>query len=165
MPTVYISIGSNVDKEHNIRSSVKALREYFPGLRLSSVYETEAQGFKGDPFYNLVVGFDTEQGVDEIINILRFIEHQHGRVRGQEKFSARTLDLDLLLYGRQIFHDKDIPRAEITRYEFVLLPLAEIAPEFVHPVLEKSLRDLWKEFQADHELTTDAVHAIEFSWN
>ena len=63
MPTVYVSIGSNVDREFNIRSSVKVLREYFPGLRPSSVYETEAQGFNGDPFYNLVVGFETEKPV------------------------------------------------------------------------------------------------------
>jgi 2-amino-4-hydroxy-6-hydroxymethyldihydropteridine diphosphokinase len=165
MPTVYVSIGSNVDREFNIRSSVKVLREYFPGLRPSSVYETEAQGFNGDPFYNLVVGFETEKTVSEIIDILRSIEHQHGRKRGQEKFSPRTLDLDLLLYGRQVFTNIDVPRAEITRYEFVLLPLVEIAPAFVHPVLNKPMRALWEEFKANQVRREGDIHAIEFKWN
>jgi 2-amino-4-hydroxy-6-hydroxymethyldihydropteridine diphosphokinase len=164
MPTVYVSIGSNVDREHNIRSSVNALKRYFTGLRLSSVYETEAQGFVGDPFYNLVVGFDTEKTVDEVMVIFRSIENQHGRRRGEEKFSPRTLDLDLLLYGQQIFKDKDIPRAEITRYEFVLLPLAEIAPDLIHPVLQTSLHTLWDRFKTDHAVTNNSIHAIEFQW-
>ena len=165
MPTVYVSIGSNVDRERNIRSSVKALKEYFPHLQISSVYETEAQGFDGDPFYNLVVGFDTEKSADEVIDLLRSIEHQHGRVRGQEKFSPRTLDLDLLLYGQQIFTDKDIPRAEITRYAFVLLPLVEIASEFIHPILNKPLRTVLVDFERDHKLTSAAIHAVEFAWD
>lgn len=165
MPTVYISIGSNIDRVHHIRSSINALKSYFHDLRLSSVYETEAQGFDGDPFYNLVVGFDTEKSVDELMTILRSIEGLHGRVRGQEKFSPRTLDLDLLLYGQQIFADKDIPRAEITRYEFVLLPLAEIAPQLIHPRLNKTILALWDEYKNDHLVTKDGIHVIEFSWD
>ena len=165
MPTVYVSIGSNVDRKHNIRSSISVLREYFPDLRLSSVYETEAQGFIGDPFYNLVVGFETEKSADEIISLLHLIEYQHGRQRGQEKYSPRTLDLDLLLYGQHVFIDKDIPRAEITRYEFVLQPLAEIAPDFIHPTLKKPLHVLWNDFKINCVGNSNSIHAIEFPWN
>lgn len=165
MPTVYVSIGSNVDREHNIRSSVSVLREYFPDLLLSSVYETEALGFIGDPFYNLVVGFETEKSASEIIDLLHHVESQHGRLRGGEKFSSRTLDLDLLLYGQQVFSDQDIPRAEITRYEFVLLPLSEIAPNFMHPTLKKPLQELWDAFEIDHKENRSAIHVIEFPWD
>lgn len=164
MPMVYVSIGSNIDRDHNIRSAVKALREEFHELIISPVYETAAQGFVGDPFYNLVVGFETAHTVDEISAILRHIENRHGRQRGQEKFSSRTLDLDLLLYGESVFDDKDIPRQEINRYAFVLQPLAEIAPDCMHPRLNISLKSLWDEFKKNHQVTGSAICAIDFNW-
>jgi 2-amino-4-hydroxy-6-hydroxymethyldihydropteridine diphosphokinase len=135
MPRVYVSVGSNVDKERNIPSAVAALRDRFGELVCSSVYETEAVGFEGGDFYNLVVGFDTAQSLEEVTDTLRQIENTHGRVRGGARFSSRTLDLDILLYGAEVRHDErfDVPRDEIPRYAFVLLPLVEIAGEVVHP--------------------------------
>lgn len=165
MAAVYVSIGSNIDREHNIRSAVKALKRYFEPITLSSVYETQAQGFDGDPFYNLVVGFDTPLSADDINNMLRRIENQHGRQRGEQKFSSRTLDLDLLLYADEVFVDKNIPRDEITRYAFVLLPLVEIAPDKIHPLLKKPLRVLWREFQVAHDVSNEAIHCIDFPWD
>ena len=162
MPAVYVSIGSNIEREQNIRSAIKALEKHFAPLVTSSVYETAAEGFDGDPFYNLVVGFDAE-GVADIDRLLHAIEEQHGRVRGQAKFSSRTLDLDLLLYGDSVLPDYDIPRAEINRYAFVLWPLAEIAPNVIHPQLQQPIALLWQQFQAQHTITRDAIHAVEFS--
>ncbi|CAG1021165.1 2-amino-4-hydroxy-6-hydroxymethyldihydropteridine diphosphokinase [Methylomonas sp. LL1] len=148
MPTGYISIGSNIDKEAHIPSSLKALEQVFGELSTSSIYETEAVGFVGDSFYNLVVGFQSELPAKDVARLLRQIELDHGRSRESQKFSARTLDLDLILYGDQIISDGrlQIPRDEIERYAFVLEPLAEIAPNQSHPVSGKTYQELWQNF-------------------
>ncbi len=148
MPRGYISIGSNIEREKNIFSSLRALEKQFGKLHVSSIFETEPVGFTGDPFYNLVVGFDSELDVQAVAKILREIEMQHGRTRNSHKFSARTLDLDLLLYGDLILKEGrlQIPRDEITHYAFVLEPLAEIAPDLQHPVSKQRFADLWEKF-------------------
>jgi 2-amino-4-hydroxy-6-hydroxymethyldihydropteridine diphosphokinase len=135
MPRVYVSVGSNIDKERNIRTGVAALAARFGRLILSSVYESEAVGFDGANFFNLVVAFDTDEPLEVVTAELDRVENEHGRVRTGERFNNRTLDLDILLYGDLIRHDAavDIPRGEITRYAFVLLPLAEVAPDIRHP--------------------------------
>jgi 2-amino-4-hydroxy-6-hydroxymethyldihydropteridine diphosphokinase len=140
MARAYISIGSNIEPLRYIRSSIRTLREYYDKLILSSVYETEAVGFEGDNFYNLVVGFDTEMEVDKVISSLKQIENDNNRQRTSERFSARTLDLDLLLYDNFIVKD------EILKYAFVIMPLAEIAPRSVHPVTKQSYRYLAQAF-------------------
>ncbi|MDO9162698.1 MAG: 2-amino-4-hydroxy-6-hydroxymethyldihydropteridine diphosphokinase [Methylococcaceae bacterium] len=144
----YISIGSNIDKETNIPASLKALEEYFGNLTVSSIYESEAVGFTGDSFHNLIVGFDSDLDVKSVAKQLRQIELDHGRSRNSEKFSPRTLDLDLILYGDIIINDGrlQIPRDEIERYAFVLEPLAEIAPTLKHPVSQVTYENLWKNF-------------------
>ena len=148
MPTGYISIGSNIDKETNIPSSLNALEQAFGELLISSIYETEPVGFVGDSFYNLVVGFQSELSAKDVARSLRQIELDHGRTRDSQKFSARTLDLDLILYGDQIISDGrlQIPRDEIERYAFVLEPLAEIAPNQTHPISGQTFQDLWQNF-------------------
>ncbi|MEQ1635558.1 MAG: 2-amino-4-hydroxy-6-hydroxymethyldihydropteridine diphosphokinase [Methylococcales bacterium] len=148
MPTAYVSIGSNIQRDIHIPNSLKALKQKFGELTLSSVYETAAVGFAGDAFYNLIVGFNTELTAKEVANILREIELAHGRTRDCQKFSARTLDLDLILFGDLVLNDKrlQIPRDEIERYAFVLEPLAEIAPTLQHPVKHVDYASLWQAF-------------------
>jgi len=144
----YISIGSNIDKDKNILASLQALENLFGQLTISSIYESEPVGFTGDTFYNLVVGFNTELGVKEVAKLLRQIELDNGRTRDSQKFSARTLDLDLILYDDLIFNDGrlQLPRDEIERYAFVLEPLAEIAPTLKHPISHLSYAELWEKF-------------------
>lgn len=144
----YISIGSNIDKEIYIPSSIKALRQVFKELIISSVYNSESVGFAGDSFYNLVVGFDSELPVKEVAKQLRNIELANGRTRDSQKFSSRTLDLDLLLYDDLVINDGrlQIPRDEIESYAFVLEPLAEVAPSLTHPVNGLSYAELWERF-------------------
>jgi 2-amino-4-hydroxy-6-hydroxymethyldihydropteridine diphosphokinase len=144
----YISIGSNIEKEKNILSALRALAVFFGGLEVSSTYETEAVGFTGDTFYNLIVGFDSDLDVRTIAERLRQIELDHGRTRECKKFSSRTLDLDLILYGDRVINEGglQIPRNEIERYAFVLEPLAEIAGDLRHPVSKISYRELWERF-------------------
>ena len=148
MPTAYISIGSNIDKDQHIPSSLKALGERFGELTVSSIYESEPVGFTGDTFYNLVVGFESDLDVKDIAKQLRQIELEHGRSRDSKKFTPRTLDLDLLLYGDLIIRDGSlqIPRDEIEHYAFVLEPLAEIAATLRHPVSHLSYAELWAAF-------------------
>lgn len=148
MPTGYISIGSNIDKDKHIPASIKALTGLYGRLTLSSIYESESIGFSGDAFYNLVAGFDSNLDVKEIVGQLRQIELDNGRNRECKKFSARTLDLDLVLYGDLIIDDGriHIPRDEIERYAFVLEPLAEIAGHLLHPVTQICYAELWERF-------------------
>jgi 2-amino-4-hydroxy-6-hydroxymethyldihydropteridine diphosphokinase len=144
----YISIGSNIDKDKNILASLKALEHLFGKLIVSSVYESDPVGFTGDTFYNVVVGFDSDLDVKTVAKHLRQIELDQGRTRDCKKFSARTLDLDLILYGDLILSDGrlQIPRDEIERYAFVLEPLAEIAGALQHPVSHLTYAEMWEKF-------------------
>jgi len=148
VPDVFVSIGSNIDRERNVVSALKALEEHFGRLSVSSFYESDAVGFEGDPFFNLVVSFSTPLSVGEVVHQLADIERRHGRARESRKFSARTLDLDLLLYGDEILHvgKLRLPREEITRYAFMLEPLAELAPARRHPMLGLTYAELWAAF-------------------
>jgi len=153
MPHVWISVGSNIAREKNINAALSDLRDAFGPLAVSPVYETEAVGFKGDAFFNLVAGFDTGRSPLELHRLLREIEARHGRERDGGKFAARTLDLDLLTYGQAVTEEggKALPRDEITRYAFVLAPLADVAPDERHPELGQSYRQLWERFEKSNE--------------
>jgi 2-amino-4-hydroxy-6-hydroxymethyldihydropteridine diphosphokinase len=148
----YISLGSNIDREHNISSALRALKKQFGNLIISSTYETEPVGFSGNLFYNLVVGIDSDLEVKAVAKLLKQIENDHGRIRNSQKFAARTLDLDLLLYGDLVISDGrlQIPRDEITKYAFVLEPLAEIAPDLKHPITHEKYAALWDKFDKIH---------------
>ncbi len=162
MPRVFVGVGSNVERDASIRAGVADLRAHYGELLLSSVYESEAVGFVGDVFYNLVVAFDTQEPIDSVADVLAAIEDRNGRLRGSGKFTPRTLDLDLLLYGDVVismarFH---VPRDEILRYAFVLWPLAEIAPDLLHPQAGKSFAQLWEEFDKNGPV----LAPVSFSW-
>jgi len=147
MTQIYISVGSNTNREHYIRMAVLELAEAFGELTLSSVYESEAVGFRGDAFYNMVIGVSTDRSVAECVTVFKAIEDKYGRVRGGEKFCGRTLDLDLLTYDNLICNEPvELPRAEIIENAFVLWPLAEIAPDLCHPVLQQSYQSLWCDY-------------------
>jgi 2-amino-4-hydroxy-6-hydroxymethyldihydropteridine diphosphokinase len=163
MAWVWLSIGSNIDRERHIRGGVRDLRDQFGELVLSTVYETPSEGFDGDPFYNLVAGFETDLPPEQLHPILRAIEDAHGRERSGPKFSARTLDIDLLTYGDEVTErgGKALPRDEVLKYAFVLGPLAEVAPTEVHPLVGRSYAELWQDFDP---AARAAMRPVTFDW-
>lgn len=153
MARIYISIGSNIEAEQHLRKAIADLQTHYGELHLSSVYESESVGFHGDNFLNMVVGLDTDDDVHSVVQTLRQIEDRHGRVRTGPRFSARTLDLDLLLYDDLVLKENglELPRDEITHNAFVLWPLAELAPQLVHPVARQTMASLWQAFDKDSQ--------------
>ncbi len=147
--TIYIGIGSNINREQNIKLAISELTNHFGYLILSPVYESGAMGFSGNNFYNLVVCLKSDLLFSETKIILKKIENKSGRDRTQVKFSARTLDIDILLFDDQnLLHQGiNIPRDEILKYAFVLKPLYNIAPDVIHPETGKSIAFHWKLFQ------------------
>jgi len=149
----WLGVGSNIDAELHISSAIYALRGFYSNLVISPVYESQSVGFDGDNFLNLVVGIETNETIDELHQVLKSIEDNNGRSREGEKFSSRTLDIDLLTYGDEDLTEKgvNIPRHEILIYAFVLRPLSDVAPEEIHPHLGLSYQKLWDGFDQDSQ--------------
>jgi len=148
---VFIGIGSSINRLENICAGITALRRVFGELRISPVYESEAVGFAGGNFYNLVVGLHTALSPQTLIAQLKAIEVQQGRPEKAIKFAPRTLDLDLLLYDKLIDKHIDLPRAEITKNAFVLKPLAELAPLLRDPVSGETYQTLWANYPKEKQ--------------
>ena len=162
MTTVYLSLGSNIDRNRHLSAGLDALVQAFGDLKMSQVYESEAVGFDGDNFYNLVAAIDTEISVSELALKLRQIEDDNGRVRSGPKFSSRTLDIDILTYGDRtgVIDGVKLPRGEILKNAFVLLPLSELAPDTLHPLEGKTYQQLWEAYpQASQKLWP-----VDFDW-
>lgn len=160
--TILISIGSNIEREHYTRQSVIALKAHFTDVALSSVYESEAVGFNGSPFYNLVARASTCLGIDEVCDALKQIERDNGRVHTDKKFCARTLDLDLLTYDDVVTRSPVVlPREEICHNAFVLWPLAELVPNHFHPETKKTYAQMWASFDKQKQ----RLWPIEFTWS
>ena len=146
MKTVYLSLGANVgDREKNLASALEQLAA--PDLRIlrvSSIYETEPVGFTAQRwFLNLVAEAETDLFPMQLLSRISRIEKSLGRLRGVPN-GPRTLDIDILLYGRAIVRGArlEIPHPRMSERRFVLLPLAELAPDLRHPVLHKTIRAL-----------------------
>jgi len=146
MPKVYLSLGSNIgDRAANISRALDAMRQC--GVRItreSSLYETEPVEFRDqDWFLNSVVEAETELPPLELMNAALAVERSLGRERRVPK-GPRLIDIDILLYGDSVIHtpDIDIPHPRMAARRFVLVPFAEIAPNALHPVLNKTLAEL-----------------------
>lgn len=151
MAVIYISLGSNIEREYHVQNGLTALAETFDlpfeELVLSSLFESEAVGFSGSAFYNMVIGINTQCSVEQVAIKLRDIEIRYGRTLHAKKFSPRTLDLDLLLYDDLIIETPaQLPRDEINKNAFVLWPLSEIAPKLVHPIIKLNYQTLWQNY-------------------
>ena len=135
---VFVGIGSNIDHTFHIKKCVEALKKQFVDITLSPTYESSSMGFEGPNFYNLVSSFYTTLEIDSLKETLKEIEKVNGRSFGEMKFSSRTLDIDILYYDDLIDSERNIPRTEIEKFDFVLRPLYDISPAFIHPITQKT---------------------------
>jgi len=147
MSIAYIGLGSNVgDKADNIKKALEIL-DQFDGLKIvkvSSFYETEPVGYEDqDWFVNAVAKIETTLTAEQLLSIFKRAEKQIGR-KDRVRWGPREIDLDLLFYDQIIVNTNDliIPHPGLHERAFVLAPLAEIAPDFVHPIIKKTIAEL-----------------------
>jgi 2-amino-4-hydroxy-6-hydroxymethyldihydropteridine diphosphokinase len=158
MERAYLSLGSNQDPVENLSSALAALRERFGDVLVSAAYRFPAVGFDGADFVNLAAVITTDLAPAALNDWLHALEDRHGRRRDVPRFSDRTLDIDIVLYGEQVLSGSgnlQVPRDEL-RHAFVLRPLAEIAPDALQPLAGRRLAELWSE-HADHGRHFDVV--------
>lgn len=166
---VFLGIGSNLNREHNIVRGVRALESEFRQISLSPIYESEAFGFDGPAFYNLVAEVQTLKSLSSIQSICKAIELKYGRIESDSKYSSRTLDIDILLYGERVqvktAQEPALPRADVLTRAYVLKPLADLAPFAIYPCSEKSFQQLWREFQHSDIGHQQPIQRVAKSWS
>ncbi|MBS0367457.1 MAG: 2-amino-4-hydroxy-6-hydroxymethyldihydropteridine diphosphokinase [Proteobacteria bacterium] len=155
MPRVYVAAGSNIEPRRHLAQALQALAREFPGLSTSEWYRNRAVGFEGEDFINLVAGFDTATPVHEVLARLHAIETLCGRPRAAPRWAPRSMDLDVLLYGDLVCDEPGLklPRPDLVKRAYMLGPLAELAPQAMHPTLRRTVGELWAAFdQGAHPL-------------
>ena len=143
---IFVGLGSNLERERMIAAAVAALRAEYGAIELSPFYDCASVGFDGSDFLNGVAAFASEREAAELAANFHAIEDRLGRDRSLPKFASRPIDLDLLLCGDAIVDEPPlrVPRPEILEYAFVLKPLADLAPDLVHPEVGETLAALWR---------------------
>ncbi len=149
MPIAYIGIGSNLgDREQNCLEAIRLLSGGGMAIRKqSSMYETEPWGVKDQPrFINMAIEIETDKTPIDLLHLLNDIEKKLGRTE-TVKWGPRTIDLDILFYDDLVIKGSglEVPHPRMHEREFVLKPLAEIAPDKLHPLLKKKVRELLSE--------------------
>lgn len=142
MPRYHLSLGSNLEPEKHLRAALHELRARFGALGVSSVFESQAVGFDGPPFWNLAVGFDSDLDAEALAAWLHALEERQGRRRDQPRYADRTLDLDIVAINGRATERPELQHA------FVLAPLGEIAPEIFEPRSGETIGALWTQLQA-----------------
>jgi 2-amino-4-hydroxy-6-hydroxymethyldihydropteridine diphosphokinase len=162
MARVYLGVGSNIERERYITAGLDALAGLFGDMDISPVYDSEAIGFEGQPFLNLVVGVNTDLTVAELAKQLRHIEFEYGRPENASRFSSRQLDIDILLYDDLVgvIDGVELPRGEILENAFVLRPLADLAGGARHPVEGETYARLLDSLHFSEQ----AITKVAFLW-
>ncbi|MFT4767623.1 MAG: 2-amino-4-hydroxy-6-hydroxymethyldihydropteridine diphosphokinase [Glaciecola sp.] len=150
MTRLFLGLGSNIEPARYLPLGLSELEALLGALRISPVYEGAAIGFSGAPFWNLVIEAQTSLAVGELQRAIRTIEYAHGRPENASRFSPRSLDIDILVYGDVcgVVDGVALPRGEILENAFVLRPLAELAADAIHPGVNKSFGELWTAYDA-----------------
>ncbi len=152
---VFVAAGSNLEPERHLAKACAEIRHSWADAVFSRAYSNVAVGFDGPDFINLVVGFSTTQPLEAVITRLRAIETQCGRPRYAPKWASRTMDLDVLLFGDRVEKTSEytLPRPDLMKRPYMLGPMAEIAPEVMHPTAGRTIGELWQAFDRDgHEM-------------
>lgn len=159
MTAVYVAAGSNVEPEKHLSVALRELAAVYGPLTLSPAYKNKAVGFEGADFINLVVGFATAQTVVEVRQQLQKIEAVCARPPDAAKWAPRTMDLDILLFGELVSNEPGfvIPRPDLVKRPYMLKPMADIAPEVRHPIVGKTMRELWENFQGGEHAMVEVL--------
>jgi 2-amino-4-hydroxy-6-hydroxymethyldihydropteridine diphosphokinase len=150
MSKVFLGIGTNLgNRERNLKEAILNIEEQIGRvLSSSSVYETPPWGLDAEnDFLNMVVSVETNHTPAEIMKKILLIESMMGRERTQNRYSSRIIDIDILLYDDLVSDEKGlkVPHRLMHERKFVLVPLCELVPDMIHPVLEKSMKVLLEE--------------------
>ncbi|MFW5655984.1 MAG: 2-amino-4-hydroxy-6-hydroxymethyldihydropteridine diphosphokinase [Bacteroidota bacterium] len=151
MENVFLSLGSNMgDRQNHLDFAISSLAASgFQVLEVSPRYETEPWGFKaGQNFLNQVIRLKTEKPAEELMHTSKAIEQQAGRTKSSVgNYEPRPLDIDILFYGSEVIHSQHliVPHPQLQFRRFVLVPLADIAPDFIHPETNKKVSVLLDE--------------------
>lgn len=141
----WLSLGSNIEPERNLAAALAEMRARFTGTVASPAYRFPAVGFDGPDFVNLAAGIDSDLGPEALDAWLHALEDRHGRRRDVPRYSSRTLDVDIVLFGDRIIAGPGhlvVPRPDL-REAFVLRPLSDIAPDVRDPRSSKTVAELW----------------------
>ena len=149
MRKIYLSIGSNKGNRYSfIKEALRLIqKDIGEVILISKIYETKSWGFQSDDFLNLCILIKAELIPKKLISKLKKIEEGIGRKRNNDKIEAREIDIDILFYSDKIVNQKDliIPHQRLHLRNFVLYPLNDIAADFIHPILLKSVNELLNE--------------------
>ena len=150
---VFVAAGSNIEPEKNLTRACDEIRRTWPDAVFSRAYRNIAVGFDGR--FSTGEWLSAAQPLASVIARLRAIETQCGRPRFAAKWASRAMDLDVLLFGDHVEKTADytLPRPDLLKRPYMLGPMAEIAPEVLHPTVHKTVGRLWEEFDRDHEMT------------
>lgn len=163
---VWISLGSNHDRHHQISRALDALQQAFGELIISQIYETQPVGLSREqcaPFYNLIAGFQTRLSAGALNAFLKQVEgDQKHLLRADRKTYVRALDLDLVCWGQAsgLVEGVQLPYRDLLKHDFVLRPLAELAPDSFLPGSDQSYRQLWQH----HHHPDQRMAAVDFTW-
>jgi 2-amino-4-hydroxy-6-hydroxymethyldihydropteridine diphosphokinase len=150
MSTLYLLLGGNLGDKEKIFPETRSSLEVQVGKieTLSHIYETEPWGFdSGDLFWNQIVVINTGLTSEEVLDQIQLIETNLGRSRNTAQYSSRAIDIDILFYGNEIIKLPNliVPHPRIQERKFALIPMNEVAPEFIHPVFQKTISQLLAE--------------------
>lgn len=159
---VALSLGSNIDRYRHITAGLDALKAEYGEVVCSPVYESAAVGFDGSAFLNLIALVETDASVTQINAKLKEIEDTNGRVRSNPKFSSRTLDIDVVTYGDACgeIEGVELPRAELFKNAFVLLPMKDLMPNELVP----GSKQTYSELCATVDFSEQQLKQVAFNW-
>ena len=146
MEKIFLALGSNIgNRQENINQAIRFLSKEITDIKQAPIYESKAVGYEDQPdFLNTVISGYTDLSPEELLNFVKKVEKQTGRIK-RFRWGPREIDIDILFYGNLVI-EKDnliIPHPRIQERDFVLKPLCDLEPEFIHPVLKKTVLELF----------------------
>ncbi len=155
MVNVILGLGSNIyPKSKNLRDAVRMLSNHAKIIQVSSIYKSiSLLRDSQDDYFNIVLSINTDLDPNTLLKLIKSIEKTLGRADA-EKWSSRIIDIDILDYNKEIIQleDLSIPHSEMHKRSFVLYPLKEIVPNYLHPVFQKSVDTLLNELNDDLDI-------------